>query len=317
MKKIIAMLLALAMVMCLGLALVSCGDGDDDGTNNDGGANNGGAGNGGNSNGGNNNGGTNASAKGKIGVQSGTTGQYFVEGDEEWGFAGLAGYTANGYTNGGMAVQDLINGNVQYVIIDQQPALELVNKMSGVKVINIPLTVEEYAIGVDKAQADLYTAVNAALAKAKSDGVFAAIVEAYATGTGITPVTSATLDLNRKGEQLVVATNAAFAPFEYKQGDKFVGIDMELAAYIANELGMELVIIDMEFDSVVTSVGTNGIDVAMAGLTVNDERKESVNFTESYYDAAQVLIVKASDTTFNLCETADEVIAKLEEIAAQ
>ena len=316
MKKIIARLLAIAMVMCLGIALVSCGDGDGDGKNNGGDANNGGNNNGGYNNGGNN-GGTNASAKGKIGVQSGTTGQYFVEGDAEWGFEGLAGYTANGYTNGGMAVQDLINGNVEYVIIDQQPALELVNKMSGVKVVNIPLTVEEYAIGVDKAQADLYTAVNGALAKAKADGVFAAIVEAYATGTGINPVTSATLDLNRKSEQLVVATNAAFAPFEYKQGDKFVGIDMELAAYIASELQMELVIIDMEFDSVVTSVGTNGIDVAMAGLTVNDERRESVNFTDSYYDAAQVLIVKAYDTTFNLCDTADEVVAKLEELAAQ
>ena len=281
MKKIIAMLLALAMVMCLGLALVSCGDDEPI----------------------------------MIGVQSGTTGQYFVDGDADWEFDGIEGYASKGYTNGGMAVQDLINGNVEYVIIDQQPALQLVNKMSGVKIINIPLTVEEYAIGVDKAQANLYTAVNAALAKAKSTGVFDAIVNAYATGEGITPVTSAALDLNKKDAQFVVATNASFAPFEYKEGDKFVGIDMELAAYIANELGMELVIMDMDFDSVVTSVGTNGIDVAMAGLTVSDKRKESVNFTDSYYDAAQVLIVKQSDNDFNLCETAEDVIAKLEENA--
>ena len=80
---------------------------------------------------------------------------------------------------------------------------------------------------------------------------------------------------------------------------------------------MELVIKDMDFDSVVTSVGTNGVDIAMAALTVNDTRKLSVNFTESYYDAAQVLIVKSDDNTFNKCADADAVIAKLESLVEE
>lgn len=115
-------------------------------------------------------------------------------------------------------------------------------------------------------------------------------------------------------KQLVVATNANFAPFEYKEGSKFAGIDMEIAKHIADTLGLEIVIEDMDFDAVVTSVGKNNVDVAMAGLTVNEKRKESVNFTTSYYNAAQMLIVPASCTDFDACTTADDVLAKLAEL---
>ena len=137
------------------------------------------------------------------------------------------------------------------------------------------------------------------------------IVNKYATGVGITPIESAVFDASKADKQLVVATNAAFAPFEYKEGDKYAGIDMEIAYYIAQALGMELVIMDMEFDAVVTSVGKNGVDVAMAGLTVNETRKESVNFTESYYNASQMLVVLESNTAFDACKTADDVLAAL------
>ena len=255
----------------------------------------------------------------KIGVQAGTTGEYFVNGDADWGFDGIAGYEAKGYQNAGLAVTDMLNGNVKYVVVDQQPALQLAGNQAfqgAIKVVNSPLTVEEYAFGVDKAQNDLLASINAILAAMKTDGTLDAIVAKYATGEGIAPVTSAELDLSKADKQLVVATNANFAPFEYKEGNQFAGIDMEIAKYIADTLEMELVIKDMDFDSVVTSVGTNGVDIAMAALTVNDVRKQSVNFTESYYDAAQVIIVKSADTTFDLCTTADDVIAKLEEAAA-
>ena len=106
-------------------------------------------------------------------------------------------------------------------------------------------------------------------------------------------------------------TNAAFNPFEYKEGDKFYGIDIEIMKLVADELNMELVIEDMEFDAVVMSVGKNGIDVAAAALTVNETRKESVNFSTTYYNAAQVLIVLENNTAFDTCITADDVIAKL------
>ncbi len=247
----------------------------------------------------------------KIGVQSGTTGQYFVDGDADWEFDGIDGYASKGYSNGGLAVSDMKNNNVKYVIIDEQPAKQLEQKIDGIKVIDIALTEEEYAFGVDKAQPELLASVNAILADMKATGKLNEIVAAYATGEGIKPFESATFDAAKADTQLVVATNAAFPPFEYKDGNKFAGIDMEIAAYIAEQLEMELVIMDMEFEAVVTSVGKNGIDIAMAGLTVNETRRQSVNFTDSYYDAAQMLIVLEGDTSFDACETAEDVLATL------
>lgn len=252
-----------------------------------------------------------ACGKVKIGVQAGTTGEYFVDGDEDWGFEGIDGYQAKGYSNGGLAVQDLKNGAVKYVIIDREPALRLKQAISGIKVIDIPLTVEEYAFGVDKANSELLDDINDILDSAEGRAKLDAIFNAYATGEGIQPFSSASFDANKKDTQLVVATNASFAPFEYKEGNKFAGIDMEIAKYLADELGMELVIQDMEFDSVVTSVGNNGVDVAMAGLTVSEKRKQSVNFTTSYYNAAQVVITLAEDTSFDNCTTDADVLAVL------
>ena len=250
-----------------------------------------------------------------IGVQSGTTGQYFVDGDADWGFDGIEGFSSKGYSNGGLAVSDMKNKNVKYVIIDEQPAKQLVKSISGVKVIDIPLTEEEYAFGVDKNQPALLASVNAILADMKTSGKLDAIVAAYAKGEGIKPFESATYEPAKADKQLVVATNAAFAPFEYKEGNKFAGIDMEIAAYIAETLGLELVISDMDFDSVVTSVGKNNVDIAMAGLTVNETRKQHVNFSTTYYNAAQMLIVPENDKNFDDCKTADDVIATLKELA--
>ncbi len=112
-------------------------------------------------------------------------------------------------------------------------------------------------------------------------------------------------------EQLVVATNAAFEPFEYTEGDKYLGIDMEIAALLAEELGMELVIQNMDFDAVCLSVGQQKCDIAMAGLTINEERKEYVTFTDSYYEASQKLVVPETETAFDACTTAEEVVAIL------
>ncbi len=183
------------------------------------------------------------------------------------------------------------------------------NKAEKVKVINIKLTEEEYAFGVDKAQPELLQKINDILAEIKADGSFQKIMDKYFNGEAVEGITSAEFDANK--EQFVVATNAEFAPFEYMDGDKFCGVDMEIAKIIADKLGQELVIKNMDFDSVVTSVGTNGVDVAMAGLTVNETRKQSVNFTDSYYNASQVLVVKESNTAFDNCETVADVEAIL------
>ncbi len=92
--------------------------------------------------------------------------------------------------------------------------------------------------------------------------------------------------------KLTMATNAAFPPYEYVEGGKIVGIDAEIAQAIADKLGLELQIDDMEFDSIIEAVKGGKADVGLAGMTVTDERKEEVNFTVSYATGIQVIIVK-------------------------
>ena len=243
-----------------------------------------------------------------VGVQSGTTGQFYIEGDEGLGFEGFANIDLHKYNNAGLAVQDMLNGNLNAVVVDEGPAGELVKANDGIKLIDIKLTDEEYAFGVDKNNDELLAKVNEFITQAMADGTIEGIMNKYFNNEGdITGIESAELDNSRADEQLVVATNAAFAPFEYMQGDKYAGIDMEIAAALADYLGMELVIRNMDFDSVVTSVGKNGVDIAMAGLTVSETRKQSVNFSESYYEASQMVLVLEDDDTFDSCQSAEDV----------
>jgi len=179
------------------------------------------------------------------------------------------------------------------------------NNKEKVKVIDIKLTEEEYAFGVDKNQPELLAEVNSFIAEIKSNGKFDEICNKYFGDGTPTAVTSAKSDESK--DQLVVATNAAFEPFEYKKGDKYYGIDMEIAAELAKKLGKELVIQNMKFDSVCLSVGQHQCDIAMAGLTINEKRKEYVQFSDAYYQASQKLIVKGDDATFDKCKTKKDV----------
>ncbi|MBO5488366.1 MAG: transporter substrate-binding domain-containing protein [Eubacterium sp.] len=178
-------------------------------------------------------------------------------------------------------------------------------KQAAVKVIDIDLTSEEYAFGVDKDQPELEKSANEFIKEIKENGKFDEICNKYFGDGEPTAVTSAKLDSSK--DQLLVATNASFEPFEYMKGDSYYGIDMEIAALFAEKLGKELVIQNMEFDAVCLSVGQHKSDIAMAGLTVKEERKEYVNFTDSYYNAAQRLIVKGDDTEFDSCNDKEAI----------
>ncbi len=92
--------------------------------------------------------------------------------------------------------------------------------------------------------------------------------------------------------KLTMATNAFFRPYEYYEGDKIVGIDAEIAEAIANKLGLELVIDNMEFDTIITAVTTGAADFGLAGMTVTEDRLKEVDFSTSYAKGVQVIIVK-------------------------
>lgn len=187
------------------------------------------------------------------------------------------------------------------------------DKAEKVKVIDIELTSEDYAFCVNKENTELLTKANQFLAGIKADGTLDKIIKSFFDGNATFTYTNPA----SKDGCLVVATNAYFPPFEYFSGDKFTGVDMQIAKLLAEYLNKPLYISDMDFDVVVTSVQNNQADIGMAGLTVNAARLEQVNFTDTYYTSAQVLVVKESDTTFDNCETAEDVENILKQQAKQ
>lgn len=174
-----------------------------------------------------------------------------------------------------------------------------------VKVVGIELTQEEYAFGVDKSQDELLAQLNDYLKEIKESGQFDEICNHY-FGDGV-PVSVVSAKADNSKDQLVVATNAAFEPFEYTKGDAYLGIDMEIMKGFAEKLGKELVIQNMDFEAVCLSVGQQKCDVAASGLTIKEDRKEYVTFTNPYYNAAQKIVVMENNTEFDACKTKEDV----------
>ena len=107
---------------------------------------------------------------------------------------------------------------------------------------------------------------------------------------------------------LTMGTNATFPPYEYKDGDDVVGIDAEIAQAMADKLGLQLEIVDMDFDSLVASVQSGKIDMSLAGMTVTEERKQNVDFTDSYATGVQVIIVKDDSDIASVDDLQDKLI---------
>ena len=251
----------------------------------------------------------------KFGAQAGTTGFYYIVGDPDWDFEGFPNLEGKAYETGPLAVADLKAGNLDYVVIDRDVAKNIVSAASGVKMIDIALSGEElYAIAVDKAQPELLDQINSALAEINVDE----IVKKYTDfGGNSADWNGDTFDygtVDESKEQLVFATNASFAPFEFTVGNKVAGIDIEIASLIAAKLGKELVVVETDFDAIPTSVGKNGIDCAIAGMTVNETRAKLVSFSNSYYSASQVIVCNEDDHYFDDCTTAEQVISKIKDI---
>ena len=95
---------------------------------------------------------------------------------------------------------------------------------------------------------------------------------------------------------LTMATNAYFPPYEYYDGQDIIGIDADIAQAIADKMGLELKIEDMEFDSIITAVSTGKADLGLAGMTVTPDRQKNVDFSDSYANGVQSVIVKEDST---------------------
>lgn len=188
-------------------------------------------------------------------------------------------------------------------------------KNTKVKVIDLPLSSEEYAFAVAKENTDLLTKVNDFLDEIEENGKFDAICNNYFGDGEPLAITSAALDTSK--DQLVVATSTGFEPFEMvDEAGKYSGVDLEIAYYLAEKLGLELVIQDMDFEAVVNSVQTGVCDIGMAGLSVTPDRQKVVTFSDTYYNASQVVIAMEDDKTFDNCKSGDDVAAILKELDA-
>lgn len=157
-----------------------------------------------------------------------------------------------------------------------------------ITILETEYVTEDYAICIAKENTELLEKVNAALKEITEDGTRDAIVNKYISGVEHDLVFQA--DAEGK-EEIHMATNAQFPPYEFYEGDKVVGIDAEMAAAIADKLGMKLVIDDMDFDAIITAVQTGKSDFGMAGMTVTEDRLKSINFSDSYATGKQVIIV--------------------------
>ncbi len=222
-----------------------------------------------------------------IGVQLGTTGDIYASDYE------AEGSTIERYNKGNDAVQALKQGKVDCVIIDEQPAKFFVEKNSDLEILSEEFAVEEYAICISKDKPELTAKVNEALAALKADGTLAQITANYIGDDtkGTCPYVSPE-GIDRSNGQLIMATNAAFEPYEYYESEKIVGIDAEMAQAVCDYLGYELVIEDMEFDSIINAVQAGKADMGVAGMTVTEDRLKNIDFTDSYTTATQVVIVR-------------------------
>ena len=222
-----------------------------------------------------------------IGVQLGTTGDIYASDYE------AEGSTIERYNKGADAVQALKQGKIDCVIIDAQPAQAFVEKNDDLTILEEDFAIEDYAICISKDKTDVKEAMNGALNELKEDGTLDQIVANYIGDDtkGTCPYESPA-DVDYSNGKLVMATNAAFEPYEFYEGEEVVGIDADIAKAICDKLGYELQIDDMEFDAIISAVQSGKADFGAAGMTVTEDRLTSIDFTDSYATSTQVVIVR-------------------------
>jgi len=187
------------------------------------------------------------------------------------------------------AVQSLKQKKVDAVIMDRFTAEVFTKQNADLEIVDVGFDAEEYAIAVDKGNSELLAKVNEVLAEMKANGALEASVNAHADEAGSLP----DLNAGAAGGKLVMGTSAGFPPFEYLDDkNKVVGVDVDIMAAVAKKLDMELVVENMDFDGLIPALNGGKINAIAAGMTVTDERKVNVDFSETYFDASQVVVVR-------------------------
>ena len=228
----------------------------------------------------------------KIGVQLGTTGDLYVSDYES------KGSTILRYTKAADAIQALKQGKVDCIVVDEAPAEVFLHNNTDLSILKEEFSKEDYAICISKENEKLKEKINQAIGTLKKNGTIQKIMNYYIGDStkGKSPYKKDTT-VERTNGTLVVATNATFEPYEYMQGEEIVGIDMDLAQAICDLLGMDLKVENLEFDAIINSVQSGKADIGLAGMTVTEERLQSIDFTDSYTTSTQVIVVRNGESS--------------------
>ena len=238
-----------------------------------------------------------------IGVQLGTTSDGLATELEKKG----DGTKVERYNKGADAIQALLQGKIDCMVTDEAPAKAFQRVNPSLQILPETFDASSFAICVAKDHGELKQSINHAIRILKANGVIDSIVNRHlerGIAVAYTPKISAgklnsssdaphPSDAKKMGPEalqklglkksLRFATNATFEPFEYYQNGKIVGIDVDVE------------ILDMEFDAIITSVQAGKADAGIAGITVTPEREKNIGFTDSYADVRQVIMVNSGD----------------------
>ncbi|MBR6872581.1 MAG: transporter substrate-binding domain-containing protein [Ruminococcus sp.] len=219
-----------------------------------------------------------------IGVQLGTTGMIYADDVKD--------ATVEKYNKGADAIEALKNGKIDCVIIDNEPAKVFVSKNDDLKILDDPFVSEDYAMAMNLQNTELQQKVNAALAELKADGTIGGILKHWIGESKDEVSYTSPEGTDRSNGTLKMATNAEFPPYELKKDSKIVGIDPDIMQAVADKLGMTLEIEDIAFDSLIPELEAKKADIVAAGMTVTDERKKNVLFSDSYATGVQVIVIR-------------------------
>lgn len=219
----------------------------------------------------------------KLGVQSGTTGEMFC-------MDNFPNAQINSFKTGMDAALDLKNGAIDAVVLDELPAKEIVTRNPTLEIIDVDLTTEAYAIAVKKGNTELLEAINKTISTMRETGDYEKLVNSFMPVDGNIVIPE--VEENNNTKIVKLGTNAAFPPFEYVEGKDIVGFDISMGQRIAKDYNAKLEVVDMAFDSLIPALASGAIDFIAAGMSVTEERKKNVDFSDSYYESKQVIIIR-------------------------
>lgn len=225
----------------------------------------------------------------KVGVQIGNTADIYTT---DFG-RDTAKIQVERYSKLADAIQALKQGKIEAILCDNQPAIAFVKKNPSLDILEEVFVEETYAGVIAKKNTSLLDSVNLAFEQLKVSGIYDSIINTYINETSNFHYIPKT----KNAPKLVLATNAQFPPYEFHTANGIEGIDIEIAYFIADFLGRELEIQDMEFDAIINAVNSGKADIGLAGFTITEERKQSINFTTPYANSKIVIVVRKNSSS--------------------